>query len=114
MISATVVGNLGGDAEVKSVGTSSVTEFRIASSNGDKEKTTTWLRCSLWGERGAKLKEYLTKGAKVAISGRLINRNYDGKNGPTTSLECSVDAIEFCGGKKDGPKKEAEDDGIPF
>jgi single-stranded DNA-binding protein len=48
MISATVVGNLGRDAELKTVGNGSVLSFALASTAKVKgEKTTTWVSCSL-------------------------------------------------------------------
>ena len=97
MISATVVGNLGRDAELKTVGNGSVLSFAVASAAKVKgEKVTTWVSCSLWGSRGESLAQYLTKGTKVAVSGELSMRD-SAKTGKTY-LEVRVDQLELLGG----------------
>jgi len=97
MISATVVGNLGRDAELKTVGNGSVLAFAVASERKSKgEKVTTWVSCSLWGSRGESLAQYLTKGTKVAVTGELSTRE-SAKTGKTY-LEVRVDQIELLGG----------------
>ncbi len=104
MISVTAIVRLGRDAEVKQVGGGQVLEFNAASSEKNKAgEVTTWMRCSMFGERGAKLAQYLTKGKQVAIRGTLKNREYTGKDGSKkTSLEVKVDDLEFVGSKNDG------------
>lgn len=99
MISAVVAGNLGKDAEVKNVGGQDVCSFSVASTTKVKgEDSTTWIRCSMWGSRGAKLAEYLTKGKAVCVSGGLTTREYDGK----TYIELRVDDVKLMGGKESG------------
>ncbi len=98
MINANIVGNLGKDAELRvTPGGKQVCGFSVASS--DRNKATTWVRCSLWGARGEKVSGYLTKGSKVAVSGTLSTREHDGK----TYLELDVAELELCGG---GQRKE--------
>lgn len=97
MIAATVVGNLGRDAELKTVGNTSVLSFAVASERKAKgEKTTTWVSCSLWGSRGEALAQYLVKGTKVAVTGELSTRE-SAKTGKTY-LEVRVDQLELLGG----------------
>jgi len=97
MISATVVGNLGRDADIKTVGNTSVLSFALASAAKVKgEKVTTWVSCSLWGTRGEALAQYLTKGTKVAVTGDLSTRESP-KTGKTY-LEVRVDQLELLGG----------------
>ncbi len=104
MINGTVSGRLGRDAETRQAGASQVTEFSIASDDkSGKEKTTTWIRASIWGDRGTKLAQYLTKGKYVTVSGPISQREYQ-KDGQTkTSLEMKVGELEF---GPDGGKKE--------
>ncbi|HYQ47109.1 MAG TPA: single-stranded DNA-binding protein [Polyangiaceae bacterium] len=98
MISAVVAGNLGKDAEVKSVGGQDVCSFSVASTTKVKgEDSTTWVRCSMWGSRGAKLAEYLTRGKAVCVSGGLTTREYEGK----TYVELRVDDVKLMGGNKE-------------
>lgn len=97
MISAVVAGNLGRDAEVKDVGGQSVCSFNVASTTKVKgEDNTTWIRCSMWGQRGVKLAEYLIKGKPVCVSGGLTTREHEGK----TYIEMRVDDVKLMGGKE--------------
>lgn len=103
-------GNLGGDAETRhTTGGAAVTTFSVALSAGfGDKKTTTWLRCNLWGERGEKLAQYLKKGQLVAIVGEFSAREWEDKNGVTkTSCEVRVDNVTLCG-KRDGEAKPAD------
>lgn len=96
-------GNLGRDAETKYVGESSVTEFSVAVKSGYGDKaTTTWAKCAMWGDRGEKVAQYLTKGQAVGIVGELTLREYvkkDGANG--ASLEVRVSDMTLLGKKGD-------------
>ena len=105
MIIAVISGNLGNDAELRHLNEGTVVlSFGVASNQKVKgEKITTWVRCSLFGERAQKLAQYLTKGTKVTVSGTLSTREYEGK----TYLELRVDQLEFMGGERhqDAPAK---------
>jgi single-strand DNA-binding protein len=94
MISVTAVGNVGQDAELKQLGEQQVCRFSVASTERRKDgESTTWLRCDLWGSRGAKLCEYLTKGTRVAVAGTLSAPTRDGK----TYLNVRVSEVELLG-----------------
>ncbi len=128
-------GRLGRDAEIKHLSSgTSVLEFSPAVDVGyGEKKTTLWPRCSLFGERGGKLAQYLTKGTQVAVSGEVNMREWKDKDGgKRSSLEVRVNAVELIGSKRDDapatsyaapaparsapPKAPAfdEDDDIPF
>ena len=97
MIQAFVTGNIGNDAEIRQAGNTSVCSFSVASSKKKKgEETTTWVRCSLWGNRGESLAQHLTKGKRVAVTGELSTREHNGK----TYVELNVSEIDFMGGGK--------------
>jgi single-stranded DNA-binding protein len=50
MITATVAGRLGADAQMREVGGEDLCEFSVAVDERVKgEKRTTWVRCTLWG-----------------------------------------------------------------
>jgi single-strand DNA-binding protein len=74
-----VVGNLGGDPEMRYMpdGTA-VTNFSLATSRrwkdsrtGEQQEETTWFRVSIWGRRAETANQYLAKGRQVLIEGRL-------------------------------------------
>lgn len=111
MIKATVPGKLGGDAETKNVGQTTVTSFSVASDervkeNGEWVKKTQWVRCAIWGKRGETLAQYLTKGASVTVFGALTLREYVNKEGKNTpSLEMNVDDVALQGSKRDASER---------
>jgi single-strand DNA-binding protein len=103
MIVATVVGNIGKDAELRHAGDTPVCSFSVASNRKVKgEDETTWCRVSVWGKRGETLSQYLTKGKKVVVVGELSTRDYDGK----TYIEIRADQVEFAGAAN-GAQREA-------
>lgn len=113
MISATVVGNIGQDAETREAGETTVTNFSIASNSrakvdGEWTEKTTWVRVAFFGTRGAAVSEYLVKGKTVAVRGALELRTYQTKEGEErTSLEMRADDVQLLGGKVDGGEKTA-------
>ena len=81
MKNLTIAGNIGKDAEVrKTQDGTAVTGFSVAvEDRSGREKQTLWFDCSIWGQRGEKLAQYLTKGSKVTVSGDFGTREHNGK-----------------------------------
>lgn len=112
------VGNLGRDPEMRYTPTGQpVTSFSVAvndnytSSTGEQVKRTIWFRVSVWGKQAEIANQYLKKGSKVLVEGRLVadattgsprlwNRQ-DGTVG--ASFEVSARTIRFL-----TPRAEAE------
>lgn len=98
MLHTTAIGNLGKDAETKTLQSGKVVcNFSIATKGRDKDAPTIWVDCAMWGERGKRVAEYLKKGARVAVSGTLGTREYNQK----TYLTLDVQELELLGGKSD-------------
>lgn len=78
-----LIGNLGGDPELKTTQAGkSVVNFGLATSFGFGEKAVTeWHRIVLWEKNADSAAQYLKKGSKVYIEGRLQTRSYEDKNG---------------------------------
>jgi len=75
----TIVGNLGGDPEMRYMpdGTA-VTSFSVATgrrwtdkATGQPVDETTWFRVSVWGRQGETANQYLSRGKKVLVEGRI-------------------------------------------
>ncbi len=128
----TITGRIGRDAEYRDFATGGgVLSFSVATNSGygDKEKTL-WLRANIFGKRAeGRLREFLVKGAEVALSGELSENEYTTKDTGELkkSLEINVQNIEFIGGKPQQSRPAAPsnsgqpqigddhlDDGIPF
>ena len=98
MISATVAGRLGADAQVRQAGSEDVCEFSVAVDERVKgERRTTWVRCTLWGKRGVALAPHLRKGDAVTVVGPLSVRTF-AKDGETrVSVEVKVSEVTLQG-----------------
>lgn len=69
----TVAGNLGRDPEMRYLPNGdAVTSFSVAVTDGFGEnKTTIWFRVSIFGKRAETANQYLSKGSKILVEGRL-------------------------------------------
>ena len=96
MKSITIAGNIGRDAVTRTTGNGDkVTGFTVAVEDRQgKEKSTLWFDVAIWGARGEKLAEYLTKGGKVVVAGDLSTREHEGK----TYLSVRADQVTLMGG----------------
>jgi single-strand DNA-binding protein len=104
-----LVGNLGRDPEMRYTPSGqAVTNFSVASSrqytssDGSQVKETMWFRVSAWGKQAETCNQYLRKGSKVLVEGRLVAdpktggpRIWSGQNGPGTSFEISASTVRF-------------------
>lgn len=138
-----VVGNLGGDPEMRYMpdGTA-VTNFSLASNRrwtdgatGQPRDETTWFRVSVWRKQAESANQYLSKGSKVLVEGRL--RPDPASGGPRTftrhdgtvgaSYEITADVIRFLSSREEDGRyaaaegdagqqaaPAAEEDDIPF
>ncbi len=84
-----LIGNLGKDPEVRYMPSgSAVANLTIATSDswkdkqtGESQERTEWHRVSMFGRLGEIAGEYLRKGSKVYIEGRLQTRKWQDQNG---------------------------------
>ena len=83
-----LIGNLGSDPEVRySQNGKAVANFRIATTetwkkqDGSKEEQTEWHRIVAFGRLGEICGEYLAKGSKVYVEGRLQTRKWQDRDG---------------------------------
>jgi len=83
-----LIGNLGKDPEMNYTPSgTAVTKFSLAvnrvtrSSTGDKEKETEWFNIVAWDKLAETCNQYLHKGSKVFVEGRVSQRKYTDKNG---------------------------------
>ena len=74
----TFVGHLGSDPEMRYTPSGQpVTSFNVASNDqytndkGETVKITTWFRCTSWGKAAETFSQYLQKGSKVLVEGKL-------------------------------------------
>ena len=93
-----ITGNVGKDATVRQVNSTSATSWSLAvkSGYGDREQTL-WVDCTMWGDRGERIADYIRKGDPLGVTGELGTREHDGK----TYLTLKVADVTFLGSRRD-------------
>lgn len=86
-----IVGNLGRDPEMRYTPSGKpVTDFSVAvnrqytGANGQVVKDVVWFKVATWGKQAETCNQFLKKGAKVLVEGRL---DYDSKTGGPKTWE---------------------------
>jgi single-strand DNA-binding protein len=98
-----LIGNVGSDPEMRyTPNGKAVTSFRMATnyryvgSDGERREETEWFRVSVWGKQAESCNQFLSKGRRVFVEGRLHSRNWEGQDGQMrTSLEVSANRVIF-------------------
>ena len=121
-----IAGNLGRDPEMRYLPSGqAVTNINVATnrvytdSNGQKVTETIWFRVSIWGARGETVNQYLKKGSKVLVEGRInadpetggprvFTRN-DGSTG--ASFEMTANNVVFLSSKSEDQSYQSSDSG---
>lgn len=102
MIKLIVSGRVGSDAQLKSVGDTTVCSFSIAHTEkvygANPSEKTIWVACSIWGERAPKLAPYILKGTFVVVEGSGGVNAYLKDGQASAMINCRVTSLEF-GGK---------------
>jgi single-strand DNA-binding protein len=105
-----IVGNVGRDAEMRYTPSGqAVTSFSVATNrqytanSGEQVKETIWFRVTTWGKQAEVCNQYVKKGSKVLVEGRL---NPDQSTGgpriwtdqggsPRASFEVTANTVRF-------------------
>lgn len=115
MNKAILIGNVGGDPEIRTVGTGGrVATFSLATGrqwtdpSGNKQEKTEWHRCVVWNSaRGSGLadvvEKYVKKGEKIYVEGEIEYRQWQDKEGQTRyTTEIKVKELMLLGGGGSG------------
>lgn len=117
MLQIEVIGNLGNDAEIKEFSGKRYVSFSVAHSERKKcadgvvHETTTWVSV-LWYGDGGGLGQFMKKGCKVFVRGRLVPKTYLDRNSqPQVGLNVYASEVNLCGTKSENKGGSATDDG---
>jgi single-strand DNA-binding protein len=133
-----LIGRLGGDPEVRYAPSgNAVANFSMATNrsykdkDGNQQEQTEWHRIVAWSRLAEFSKQYLHKGMRVYIEGRLQYREWQDQNGVkrnvTDVIANDIQMLESLGAKPDKGEQESppeievpedldqpEDDSVPF
>jgi len=98
-----VIGNVGNDPEMRYTPSGSpVTSFRVATnrryttSEGEQREETEWFSVSAWNRLAEQCNQYVTKGMKVYVEGRLRSKPWIGNDGqPRAGNEIMANEVRF-------------------
>ena len=83
-----IIGNLGADPEMRFTPNGNpVTTFRVAatsnrtSPDGERKQETEWFTVVTWNKLAETCNQYLAKGRRAYVEGRLQTRSWDGQDG---------------------------------
>jgi single-strand DNA-binding protein len=130
---ATIIGNLGGDPEMRYTPAGrAFTTFNVACNRtyttpeGERREETEWFRVTAWSRLAELCNQFLSKGRRVYIEGRLSSRSWEGADGQKRfSLEIAANEMVLLDSRPRmepgeghvgaGAAEEANDlDSIPF
>lgn len=110
-----LMGNLTRDVEIRhlanntAVGSFGLAVTRRYMSNGEKKEETAFVDCTAWGKTAEIAGQYLRKGSKVAVEGRLKLDQWEDKQTKQnrSKLHVVVENLEFVGSKGDGEQRQS-------
>lgn len=111
-----VSGNLGADAELRSTkGGTPVLTFALAVNEMVKQADGTWgdraswIDCVLFGTRAQALADWLRKGSKVAVQGRLRTSTWERDGVSHKRTEVVVEEVDLMTVRRDKQQGDAQD-----
>jgi single-strand DNA-binding protein len=111
----TLVGNLATEVEVREVGSEKkVASFVLAVDRASRDGGADFVTVSAWDRQAELCAEYLGKGRRIAVEGRLKSRSWEEEGRRRSAIEVVARRVEFLGG---GPRRDEEEGGadvIPF
>jgi single-strand DNA-binding protein len=98
-----IIGNLGTDPEMRFTPNGNpVTSFRIATSRnytspeGERKQETEWFDVVTWNRLAETCNQFLVKGKRAYVEGRLRTRNWEGQDGQKRSrIEIIANRVLF-------------------
>jgi len=114
-----IVGNLGQDPETRAMPSGkSVTNISVATSDawkdkqtGEQKERTEWHRIAAFDRLAEIMAQYLRKGSKVYIEGKLRTRKWQDKDGNNRyTTEIIADQMQMLGDKPQGGDRQQNTD----
>jgi len=113
-----VIGNVGTDPEMRYTPNGNpVTSFRMATnrryttSEGEQRDETEWFTVSAWNRLAETCNQYVTKGMKVYVEGRLKSDEWVGQDGqPRFRMEITANEVKFL---DRAPSTDVTSDSLP-
>ena len=126
-----LIGNVGTEPEFKAtaagtplVSLSLATNEKWTDKSGNKQEKTEWHRCTAFGRTAELIGQYVHKGSKVYVEGKITTNQYEKDGEKRYSTEIIVNSIQFLDSKSQAQEPQRAkpqaapqddfDDDIPF
>lgn len=123
-----IIGNVGTDPEMRFTPNGNpVTSFRLATSRvyttpeGERRQETEWFTVVSWNRLAENCNQFLTKGQRAYVEGRLHTRSWEGQDGQKRSrVEIIANRVLFLDRQPTAPlpaetaAEELEPEDLPF
>jgi single-strand DNA-binding protein len=120
-----LIGFVGKDPEIKTIGDSTVANFNLATSytykqNNEVVEKTDWHKIQAWGKLAEIVEKYVKKGSRIYIEGSIHTREYekDGEKKYITEIKMSnlimLDNKEKAGSNNESSNNDPIPDDLPF
>ena len=101
MNTVSLIGNLATEVELRDVGEEKkVASFLLAVNRGGRDAGADFVRVSAWERQAELCAEYLTKGQRVGIDGRLRSRSWEEEGKRRTAVEVVAHRVDFLSGPR--------------
>lgn len=115
---AMIIGNLGADVDMQyTANGNAVSKFSVATSRkyqngaGEQVEETEWFRVVAWNKLAEVCSQYLAKGKKVYVEGRMQTRSWEGQDGAKHYMtELVAQEVKFLSPSERGAAGGAEYD----
>lgn len=109
----TLIGNLATDVEIRDVsGGKKVATFVLAVDRPARDGSADFVRVAIWDRQAELCSQYLAKGRRVGLDGRLRSRTWSAEDGSRRSaLEVVANRVEFLWDRAEGTAADAD---VPF
>ena len=104
MNSVIISGRMGSDAEMRQAGGKSIAQWRMALDSMKRDAPAEWVSVVAWEKTADFVRDYLGKGRKILVEGRLQVREWDDKQTgqKRSAVEIVASRVEFM----DSPKQQ--------
>jgi single-strand DNA-binding protein len=105
MNNVSLIGNLATEVELRDVAEDKkVASFLLAVNRGGRDAGADFVSVSAWDRQAELCAEYLTKGQRVGVAGRLRSHSWDDEGKRRTRVEVVAQRVDFLSGPRgDGP-----------
>ncbi len=96
MNSVNLIGNLCSDVELKELAEEKkLASFRVAVNRGGKDSEADFFRVAVWDRQAELCAQYLCKGRRVGIEGRLRSHAWEDEGQKRSLVEIVANRVEF-------------------